>query len=72
MGEHRLPRPRLQPDHEKHIRESRLRSARNYENPSTDCVAPGTRMWAARYIEDVTALLAELDHLRASTQGDRR
>jgi hypothetical protein len=66
VGEHKLPRPRLAPGHEAHIRESRLPSARDgYAEAPAGCVSESTRMWAARYADDVTALLSEIDHLRS-------
>lgn len=66
MGEHKLPRPRLAPDHEAHIRESRLPSAR--DNYNIEGKSFTRDRWAARYADDVTALLAEIDALRAATK----
>lgn len=60
MGEHRLPRPRLTPEHEKHIRASRVLSARTAYGPDAP-IDGATKMWAARYAEDVELLLRELD-----------
>lgn len=78
MGEAKRKRENpLSPEHEEHIRNSRLGSARNgYANAPEGCVSESTRMWAERYADDVSALLAEVDRLRrpspqVDAQGER-
>lgn len=66
MSEHKLPKvmPALATEHEQHIRESRLVSARAYCDPVGGIQNAIVTMWAERYVGDAEALLAEVDRLR--------